>query len=124
LRADPHRLSQALANLLNNAAKYTERGGQIALIIEPPQAGTIVFRVADTGAGIPPEMLPHVFDTFSQVDRLLNRAHGGLGIGLSLVHGLVHLHGGHVEARSEGLGRGSEFIVRLPLTAQPPQGHE
>jgi PAS domain S-box-containing protein len=126
LDADPTRLAQVLLNLLNNAAKYTEPGGRIWLTAaavageagSPP--ATLEIRVRDTGVGIPKEMLPQVFEMFTQVDRSLERAQGGLGIGLSLVRGLVELHGGTVEAHSEGPGRGSEFVVRLPLPPQVP----
>jgi two-component system, chemotaxis family, CheB/CheR fusion protein len=114
LEADPLRLTQVLLNLSNNAAKYTEPEGEIGLSVERAANGEIVFRVRDAGAGIPPEMLPRIFDMFTQVDRSLDRVQGGLGIGLSLVRGLVELHGGSIEAHSAGLGRGSEFIVRLP----------
>ncbi len=118
LDADPVRLAQVCANLLNNAAKYTEPGGRIWLKAER-QGGEAVVSVRDQGVGIPPEMLPKVFELFAQVDRNLGRAQGGLGIGLALVRSLVELHGGQVEARSEGPGRGSEFIVRLPLADSP-----
>lgn len=114
LEADGVRLAQVLANLLNNAAKYTEEGGQIWLNARP-EADQVVLTVRDTGVGIPAEMLPRVFEMFTQVDRTLGRAQGGLGIGLTLVKRLVEMHGGTVEARSEGLGRGCEFLVRLPL---------
>jgi len=119
--ADETRLAQVLSNLLNNAAKYTEPGGQIRLAAGRDN-GQVVISVKDTGVGIPKPMLPHIFDLFTQVDRSLEKAQGGVGIGLSLVKGLVELHGGQVEARSEGQGKGSEFIVRLPLldeTAAP-----
>jgi PAS domain S-box-containing protein len=111
---DPTRLAEVIANLLTNAAKYTEPGGRIALTVER-QGTEAVVSVRDTGIGIAAEHLPHLFKMFSQVSPVLERSQGGLGIGLSLVRGLVELHGGTVEARSEGLGRGSEFIVRLPL---------
>jgi signal transduction histidine kinase/PAS domain-containing protein/ActR/RegA family two-component response regulator len=114
VEADPTRLAQVFANLLNNAAKYTERAGEITLSVEP-EGEWAVIRVRDTGIGIPPEMLPRVFDMFLQVDRSLEKAQGGLGVGLSLVKGLVELHDGSVEAHSEGIGRGSEFVVRLPM---------
>jgi len=114
--ADVNRLAQVFSNLLNNAAKYTEPGGQVALVVEQ-QGGEAVVRVRDTGVGIPSEMLPRVFDIFTQVDRSLEGAQGGLGIGLSLVKGLVEKHGGTVEAKSDGPGRGSEFVVRLPAPA-------
>jgi PAS domain S-box-containing protein len=112
--ADVTRLAQVFSNLLNNAAKYTERGGHVTLTVER-QGGEAVVSVRDTGVGIPAHMLPRVFDLFTQVDRSLERAQGGLGVGLSLVKGLVEMHGGSVEARSAGHGMGSEFIVRLPV---------
>ena len=114
LDADPTRLAQVFSNLLNNAAKYTEKGGHIWLTAER-QGGEVVVSVRDTGIGIAAEHLPHIFEMFSQVDPALERSQGGLGIGLALVRGLVELHGGTVEARSGGLGMGSEFIVRLPV---------
>jgi signal transduction histidine kinase len=117
LLADPVRLEQVLANLVNNAAKYTDPGGRIWLTAAP-EDGELVFRVRDTGIGIPPELLPRVFDLFTQADAALDRSRGGLGIGLTLVKNLVRLHGGIVEARSEGPGLGSEFLVRLPLGAE------
>jgi PAS domain S-box-containing protein len=113
LRADPTRLEQVIVNLLNNAAKYTDEGGQILLTAQQ-EGGEVVLRVRDTGAGIAPELLPCIFDLFTPADRTLDRSQGGLGIGLSLVQKLVDAHGGKVEARSAGLGQGSEFIVRLP----------
>lgn len=116
LDADPVRLAQVFANLLNNAAKYTEPGGHIRLTAER-QENEVVVSVRDTGIGIPATMLPRVFDLFAQVDASAGRTQGGLGIGLALVRGLVELHGGRIEVRSEGFGWGSEFIVRLPLVA-------
>ncbi|HJU72215.1 MAG TPA: ATP-binding protein [Gemmatimonadaceae bacterium] len=116
LDADPMRLAQVLANLLNNAAKYTERGGRIWLTVTP-QDSEIVVSVKDTGIGIPPDALPRIFEMFAQVDRSLEKSQGGLGIGLTLVKRLVELHGGSVEARSEGVGKGSEFVARLPILA-------
>jgi PAS domain S-box-containing protein len=118
--ADLVRLSQVIANLLNNAAKYTERGGRIGLSVQrdPAAAGEVSLHVTDNGVGIPAAMLPQVFQMFTQVDRSLEKARGGLGIGLNLVKRLVEMHGGTVEARSGGRGQGSEFIVRLPL-AEP-----
>jgi PAS domain S-box-containing protein len=115
LEADAVRLAQVVANLLNNAAKYTEEGGQICLTAQR-EGDTAMVRVRDTGAGIPAEMLPQVFGLFMQTDRTMGRSQGGLGIGLPLVKSLVQLHGGSVEAHSEGPGRGSEFVIRLPLT--------
>ncbi len=112
--ADLTRLAQVFSNLLNNAAKYTEEGGSVTLTVER-QGSDAVVSVRDTGVGIPAHMLPKVFEMFTQVDRTLERSQGGLGIGLSLVKGLVEMHGGSVEARSEGHGMGSEFVVRLPV---------
>jgi PAS domain S-box-containing protein len=117
LEADPVRLSQVVSNLLNNAAKYTEDGGQIWLTAREDR-GQAVISVRDTGSGIPPEMLPRIFDMFAQLDGTMRRAQGGLGIGLTLAKTLVEMHGGQIEARSDGLGRGSEFTVRLPLVAK------
>jgi signal transduction histidine kinase/DNA-binding response OmpR family regulator len=114
LDADPVRLTQVFANLLNNAAKYTDAGGRIAIHAERKNSEAVVS-VRDTGIGISSDMLPRVFDLFTQVDQMLDRARGGLGIGLALVRSLVELHGGRVEARSDGLGQGSEFVVHLLL---------
>jgi CheY-like chemotaxis protein/nitrogen-specific signal transduction histidine kinase len=114
---DPARLAQVLSNLLNNAAKYTDRGGEISLKAE--QAGNeIVICVRDNGIGIHPDVLPKVFDLFTQADQTLSRSRGGLGIGLTLVRSLIEMHGGRVTARSEGLGCGSEFVIRLPRPAR------
>ncbi len=119
LEGDLTRLAQALGNLLNNAAKYTQEGGRIGLTAE--QAGhQVVLRVRDSGVGIPAETLPYVFDLFTQGDRALDRAQGGLGIGLALVKKLVELHGGRVDASSPGPGQGSEFTLRLPTRSGPP----
>ena len=118
--ADRLRLTQVFMNLLNNAAKYTPEPGHIWLNVE--QAGdTVVIRVKDTGVGIAAESLPHVFELFYQVDRSYTRSEGGLGLGLTLVHRLVELHGGKVEVRSDGMNRGSEFTVQLPVTAHGPE---
>jgi len=114
LEADVMRLAQVFSNLLINAAKYTDPGGRIQLRARP-QGGDILVSVSDNGIGIPADMLPRVFNMFFQTQSALARAEGGLGVGLSLVRGLVRLHGGSVEARSEGPGRGTEFIVRLPV---------
>jgi two-component system CheB/CheR fusion protein len=121
LEADVTRLEQILTNLLNNAAKYTEPGGHIHLTAERDHA-EVVLRVRDNGMGIPGQLLPHIFDMFTQADRSLDRAQGGLGIGLTLVRRLVELHGGRVLAHSDGPGRGSEFLVGLPALAPQPDG--
>ena len=119
LDADPVRLAQVFGNLLTNACKYTERRGRIVLTAE--LAGDFVtVSVKDTGIGIPPEKLATVFEMFSQIQSAIERSDGGLGIGLTLVRRLVEMHGGTVEARSEGLGRGSEFVVRLPVLLEAP----
>jgi PAS domain S-box-containing protein len=116
LSADPLRLAQVLANLLSNAAKYTDEGGHVAL--EATLDGLdLVIAVRDDGIGLSPESRLAIFEMFSQVSPLLERGEGGLGIGLALSRGLVMLHGGSIEARSAGLGRGSEFIVRMPRLA-------
>jgi CheY-like chemotaxis protein len=115
LLADAARLEQVLVNLLANAAKYTDDGGKVWL--SALQEGeSCVIRVRDTGVGIPPELLPRIFDLFTQADRLLDRSDGGLGIGLCLVQRLVELHGGTVNATSV-VGEGSEFVLRLPVAA-------
>jgi CheY-like chemotaxis protein len=114
LEADPTRLAQVISNLLNNAAKYMERGGKIELSAQR-HGSSAVISVKDSGIGIPAEMLERIFDMFIQVDGSVERSHGGLGIGLTLVKRLVEMHGGTVEARSDGVERGSEFIVRLPI---------
>ena len=112
--ADPARLAQVFSNLLNNAARYTERHGEIALTAEVDR-DEVVVSVQDNGIGFRPEVAERLFEPFSQLTRSNERSHGGLGIGLSLVHGIVALHGGSVEARSRGPGQGAEFVVRLPL---------
>jgi PAS domain S-box-containing protein len=118
VEADPARLEQVIVNLLYNAAKYTAPGGRIDLeVIRVP--GEAVVRVSDTGIGIGPDLLPRVFELFTQGDRALNRSEGGLGIGLTMVQKLVDLHGGRVTAASGGPGRGSTFTVRLPLRHAP-----
>ena len=123
LEADDTRLEQVFGNLLNNASKFSDNGAVISLRVEAPkiegQTKQVVVRVRDKGSGIDPEVLPHVFDLFVQGNRSLDRSHGGLGVGLTLVRRLVELHGGTVEANSEGRGRGSEFIVRLPVSLDP-----
>jgi PAS domain S-box-containing protein len=122
---DSVRMAQVFWNLLTNAAKYTPTGGRIRLTVEKVAslaptpsaagAGDVEVKVSDTGVGIAADNLPRVFDLFTQVERSLDRAEGGLGIGLTLVHRLTEMHGGRVSAASEGLGRGSQFVVRLPL---------
>jgi PAS domain S-box-containing protein len=119
LEADPLRLSQVIGNLLTNAAKYTDPQGQIALWARHENA-ELVIGIRDNGIGLTQESLPGLFTMFSQVNSAIDRAEGGLGIGLALVKGLVALHGGRVEVRSEGLGRGSEFIVHLPHRVLAP----
>jgi signal transduction histidine kinase len=114
LDGDPMRLSQVVSNLLNNAAKYTPRGGHLRLSVQR-QEHKVVIRVADDGVGIAAEALPGIFEMFSQGSTALEGAEGGLGIGLALVKGVVELHGGTVMADSDGIGRGAEFVVRLPL---------
>jgi signal transduction histidine kinase len=113
---DPARLAQVAANLLTNAAKYTEKGGRVWLHAAAAD-GRAVLTVRDSGIGISPEMLPRVFDMFTQERQALDRTQGGLGLGLTIVRNFTALHGGTVEARSDGRNRGSEFIVRLPLAA-------
>jgi signal transduction histidine kinase/CheY-like chemotaxis protein len=121
LEADAPRLAQALVNLLVNAAKYSEESGAIALTATKEDQ-QLTIRVRDTGIGIRPELLPHVFEAFVQDDRLTQRSPGGLGIGLSLVRSIVDLHGGSVQAFSQGPGQGSEFVIRLRLAqTTPPQ---
>jgi PAS domain S-box-containing protein len=132
IHGDQVRLSQVLINLLNNSARYTGRGGEIAISAERAPAhsggqgpanspGNVVVRVRDSGIGISAELLPHVFDAFTQGDSGYHR--GGLGVGLSIVQSLVEMHGGDVQALSAGSGKGSEFVVRLPLV-EPPQQPE
>jgi signal transduction histidine kinase len=117
LEADPTRLEQVLTNLLNNAAKYTDQGGQIGLSAQQ-ESGELVVRVKDTGMGVPADMLSRIFEPFVQSDRVLHYSQGGLGIGLTLVRSLVEMHGGTVQVHSDGPGRGSEFVVHLPLLSQ------
>jgi len=123
LEVDEARLVQVIANLLNNAARYTDPGGKIVLTGER-QGEEAVIRVRDTGVGIPPEMLGCVFDLFTQLDRPGGRGQGGLGVGLALVRRLVEMHGGTVTAQSSGPGQGSEFIVRLPACTEARPGPE
>jgi PAS domain S-box-containing protein len=118
LEVDPVRMIQVIGNLLTNAAKYTEPGGRITVAAHR-EGDDVILRVVDTGIGIATEMLPHIFDVFVQVDHATTRAHGGLGLGLTLVKNFVELHGGRVEAHSAGPGTGSAFVVRLPLAREP-----
>jgi PAS domain S-box-containing protein len=121
LNADLMRLAQVIANLLNNAAKYTEPGGRIWLITGR-EGDEAIVRVKDTGIGIAPALLAHIFDLFVQADHARGRTQGGMGIGLTLVRSLVGLHGGRVEAYSEGPNRGSEFVIRLPALPDARRG--
>jgi len=131
LVADPDRLQQAIWNLLSNAVKFTGSGGKIE-VREQQEAAELFLSVSDTGAGLAPEVLPHVFDRFWQADSSTTRRVGGLGLGLALVRHIVELHGGAVEAQSDGLGKGSTFTIRLPIQAvlrprpdsEPPAGAE
>ena len=118
LFADSTRMEQVVVNLLTNAAKYTDDGGHIWLTVQQ-EGEEAVLRVRDTGVGIAPDLLPQIFDLFTQAERSLDRAHGGLGVGLTVVQRVAELHGGRVEAYSAGLGEGSEFIVRLPVILPP-----
>jgi signal transduction histidine kinase/ActR/RegA family two-component response regulator len=118
VEADPTRLEQIITNLLTNAIKYTRKGG-IIRITTAEEGSNAVISVSDTGIGIAPRMLPHIFDLFTQADRSLDRTTGGLGIGLALCRRLVEMHGGTITAASEGVGRGSTFVVRLPVTTAP-----
>ena len=120
LHADALRLEEVIVNLLNNAVKYTPEGGHIWLSLQQ-EGDRIVLRIRDTGVGIVPDSLPHLFELFTQAPRSLDRSQGGLGVGLAVVRKLVEMHGGTVEAQSAGPGKGSEFIVRLPVLS-PPTG--
>jgi two-component system, chemotaxis family, sensor kinase Cph1 len=116
ISGDPTRLQQVFWNLLSNAVKFTPRGGKVQVFIERVNSH-VEIGVSDTGQGIAPEFLPHIFDRFRQEDASMNRKHGGLGLGLSIVRHLVELHGGTIFARSNGLGQGSTFVVSLPVRA-------
>jgi PAS domain S-box-containing protein len=119
IEGDEVRLAQVVSNLLNNAAKYTPEGGQISLSVTR-ENGEAAIAVSDTGEGIPEALLPHVFDLFTQAERTLDRAQGGLGLGLTIVQSIVAQHGGRVEASSRGPGQGSQFVVRLPAVQHEP----
>jgi PAS domain S-box-containing protein len=128
VHADPVRMSQVLINLLNNATKFTEAGGQIWLSAERAASdegdrsvgGEVILRVRDTGIGMSAELLPHVFEAFTQGDDTPQSTRSGIGVGLALARSLVQLHGGRIEAHSAGRNRGSEFVIRLPLAEPPP----
>ncbi|GEP45081.1 PAS domain S-box protein [Brevifollis gellanilyticus] len=123
LEADATRLEQVFGNLLTNASKYSGEGSHITISaerVEDNETPEVLISVRDDGIGIDPELLPRIFDLFVQASRTLDRSHGGLGIGLTLVQRLVKLHGGRIEAHSQGQGQGAEFIVRLPLLREPP----
>nr|WP_255662653.1 ATP-binding protein [Acidovorax sp. D4N7] len=115
--ADIARMTQVLTNLLSNAAKYTEPGGRVRAVVRQ-EAGQAVIRIRDNGIGIAADFLPKIFEMFSQSHQALDRAQGGLGLGLAIVRNLVHQHGGSVQACSEGLGLGAEMVLRLPLAAE------
>jgi PAS domain S-box-containing protein len=117
VEGDPTRLTQVIVNLLTNAAKYTEPGGRIEIAVRR-EGSCLLISVRDTGMGIPQEQLANIFDPFMQLDSSLERAHGGLGLGLTLVRRLVELHGGAITAASAGPNKGSEFVVRLPICEQ------
>jgi two-component system CheB/CheR fusion protein len=120
---DAVRLQQVVVNLLHNAAKYSERGGHV-MVRAHRDGDSAVLHVRDDGAGIAPQMLDSIFELFVQANRTLDRAQGGIGVGLTLVRALVDMHGGAVAARSDGVGKGSEFEVRLPLVRTAPQRAE
>ena len=118
VEADPARMEQVVVNLLNNAAKYSDTGGLIRMSVGK-EGKEAVIRVRDNGVGIAPELLPHVFELFTQVDGSLGRSYGGLGIGLALARNLVEMHDGRLQATSAGLGKGCEFTIKLPLIETP-----
>jgi CheY-like chemotaxis protein len=122
LNGDPTRLAQIVSNLLNNACKYTPRGGRVWLAVSEETGARpgVVVSVRDTGVGIAPDQIPRMFDAFTQADSSLEHTGSGLGIGLTLVKTLVQMHGGTVEACSAGIGQGSEFVVHLPTAAEAP----
>ena len=116
IKADPNRLQQIICNLLTDAVKFTPRGGKIQVVLERANSH-IEISVADTGEGINPEFLPHIFERFSQADSSSSRIHRGLGLGLAIVKNLVEMHGGKVSADSPGERQGTTFTLRLPLPA-------
>ena len=118
VNGDPTRLAQAIGNIVQNAMKFTPRGGRIAVEVGVDESrAEAVLTVHDTGAGIAQEMMPRLFEPFAQADRTLDRSQGGLGLGLAVVKGLVEMHGGSVTATSDGVGSGATFTIRLPLEA-------
>ena len=117
IAGDPERLRQVMWNLLSNAVKFTNRGGRVQVRLGRVNSHVEVA-VSDTGIGIAPEFLPHVFERFRQADARFTREHGGLGLGLAIVRNLVEMHGGTIGAFSEGEGKGASFRIRLPLAAQ------
>jgi signal transduction histidine kinase/DNA-binding response OmpR family regulator len=122
LQGDPTRLAQVVGNVLHNASKFTDSGGEVFVtLIEAADHTGATLSVRDTGIGVGPAMLARMFDTFTQADAGLDRSRGGLGLGLALVKGLVELHGGEVQALSEGVGEGTEIVIRLPLTSAPDE---
>jgi two-component system CheB/CheR fusion protein len=118
--ADPTRLAQIVGNLLQNAAKFSNTRGNVLVEVQQGERADVIVRVSDDGIGIAPELLPHVFEPFTQADQSLQRGMGGLGLGLALAKGLAELHGGRMEARSPGLGRGADFTLALPLMSDSP----
>jgi two-component system CheB/CheR fusion protein len=120
LDGDATRLGQVVGNVLWNAAKFSDPGGRAEVRVERAPGGVALLRVRDDGIGIPADVLPHVFEPFVQADRSLDRTRGGLGLGLSLVKAMVELHGGTVEIRSDGPGRGAEISIRIPLLPEQP----
>jgi CheY-like chemotaxis protein len=119
LEGDLGRLAQVFANLLNNASKFTDRGGRIEVIVER-RGGEAIVTIRDNGIGIDTGQMAHIFELFQQVDQSLEKGQGGLGVGLSLARSFVEMHGGRIEARSDGLGQGSAFVVSLPVRAAAP----
>jgi len=123
LHADPVRIKQIIGNLLHNACKFTDAGGEAELMVCRDEKDAVIC-VRDNGIGIKQELLQNLFEPFTQADNSLDRSNGGLGLGLSIVRSIAELHGGSVTAFSEGLGKGSSFIIRLPLLAQDEMGKE